>query len=115
MTYKYFTEQEFVCQETGENEIVPEFIHRLDELRELCGFPFTITSGYRSPQHSIEAAKAAPGKHSEGIAADVRVVDGVQRRTIIEKALTLGFGGIGVAKSFVHVDIRVSTPVVWTY
>ena len=35
MTYKYFTEQEFVCHETGENEIVPEFIHRLDELREL--------------------------------------------------------------------------------
>ena len=115
MTYKYFTEEEFVCRETGKNEIVPEFIHRLDELRESCGFPFTITSGYRSPEHSIEAAKTTPGKHSEGIAADVRVVDGVQRRIIVEKALALGFGGVGVAKGFVHVDIRKSTPVVWTY
>jgi len=115
VTYKYFKEEEFVCQETGENEIVPEFIHRLDELRKVCSFPFTITSGYRSPKHSLEAVKAAPGKHTEGIAADIRVVNGIQRRTIVEKALTLGFGGIGVAKTFVHVDIRESTPVIWTY
>ena len=31
MTYKFFTEEEFVCQETGENKILPEFIERLDE------------------------------------------------------------------------------------
>ena len=27
----------------------------------------------------------------------------------------LGFTGIGVAKSFVHVDTRDDTPVMWTY
>jgi len=115
MTYKYFSEDEFKCQETGENEIKPEFIHCLDKLREACGFPFVITSGYRSPKHSIEAKKAAPGTHAQGIAADIAVSGGVQRRKVIEEALKLGFGGIGVAKTFVHVDIRTTEPVIWTY
>ena len=38
MSYKYFSEEEFACQETGENKIVPEFVERLDELREACNF-----------------------------------------------------------------------------
>lgn len=93
-----------------------EFIHRLDELREACGFPFIVTSGYRDGErHPIEKRKSKPGTHAQGIAADIRVSGGVQRRLIIEKALELGFNGIGVAKTFVHVDIRKTTPVLWCY
>ena len=50
-----------------------------------------------------------------GIAADIKVSGGAQRRLIVEKALELGFGGIGIAKTFVHVDIRETTPVMWCY
>ena len=113
--YKYFKTEDFDCQETGENEMVPEFIHKLDELREACGFPFYITSGYRSPSHSIEARKAKPGQHSKVIAADVQVSGGAQRRDLVKKAMILGFGGVGVAKGFIHVDIRDTTPVLWVY
>jgi len=115
MTYKYFKEEEFACQETGENEILPEFIERLDQLREICDFPFHITSGYRSPEHSLEKAKVKPGTHARGIAADIHADNGIERRKIIEEALKLGFNGIGVAKTFVHVDIRTTAPVMWTY
>jgi hypothetical protein len=55
--FKYFTLEEFACQETGENEISEEFVHALDALRHEAGFPFVITSGYRSPRHSLEAKK----------------------------------------------------------
>lgn len=34
---------------------------------------------------------------------------------VVENAVKLGFTGIGVAKSFVHVDIRETTPVLWCY
>ena len=34
--FKYFTYEEFACQETGNNEMSIKFIHRLDELREKC-------------------------------------------------------------------------------
>lgn len=113
--FKYFKTEDFDCQETGQNNMKEEFIHALDELREACGFPFIVTSGYRSPEHSIEKRKAKPGTHAQGIAADIRVNGGNQRYKIIEMAHKQGFGGIGVAKTFVHVDIREGTPVLWVY
>jgi len=120
MVFKYFKIEDFNCQATGNNEMVEEFIYRLDELREACGFPFYITSGYRDPLgHPIEARKTRlnrqPGTHAQGIAADIRVSGGAQRRLVVEKAVELGFNGIGVAKTFVHVDIRQTAPVLWCY
>tara|TARA_R100000951_G_scaffold40345_1_gene34193 strand:- start:333 stop:677 length:345 start_codon:yes stop_codon:yes gene_type:complete len=113
--FKYFELSEFDCQETGCNRMENEFIDALDELREACGFSFTITSGYRDPSHSIEAKKSTPGTHAQGIAADIKVTGGAQRMAIVEQAVKLGFTGIGVAKSFVHVDKRTTTPVLWCY
>ena len=115
MSYKYFKVGDFDCQQTGENRMEPEFIERLDELREACGFPFIITSGYRDPSHSIEANKVNPGTHAQGIASDIKVSGGGQRRILVEKAIELGFSGIGVAKGFVHVDIRNNVAVIWSY
>ena len=113
--FKYFKLEDFDCQETGENEMSIEFIGRLDGLRSVCGFPFIVTSGYRSPNHSIEAKKEQPGQHAQGIAADIKVVGGAQRRLLVEKALEMGFTGVGVDKNFIHVDIRTTTPVLWVY
>ena len=115
MTFRYFTRKEFDCQQTGENEMQDEFIHSLDALRHECGFSFRITSGYRSPSHSIEARKAKPGTHAQGIAADIGTTDGYERYIIVKNAMAMGFSGIGIHKTFVHVDTRTTTPVVWTY
>jgi len=113
--FKYFSRDEFKCSETGNNEIQDEFIHALDKLREECGFPFAITSGYRDPSHSVEAKKEKAGQHTLGIAADIAVAGGAQRFMIVSKALELGFSGIGVAKTFVHVDTRTTDPMLWCY
>ena len=115
----YFTKKEFACQHTGENEIKDTFLLKLDLLRARCGFPFVITSGYRSPEHPIESRKEKAGTHAQGIAADIKVTDGIQRFKIVEEAIKMGFSGVGVASSFVHVDIRDldgnESPVMWTY
>jgi hypothetical protein len=93
LSYKYFTLDEFDCQETGENEMKPEFLEKLDELRERCGFSFRI-----------------------GIAADIYVSNGQQKASIIRHAVEMGcFNGMGLAKTFVHVDIREGEPVMWSY
>lgn len=113
--FKYFELDEFDCQETGNNRMDNQFIHALDDLREACDFSFIITSGYRDPSHSIEVKKSAPGTHAQGIAADIKVTGGAQRMAIVEQAVKLGFTGIGVAKTFVHVDKRTTTPVLWCY
>lgn len=117
--YRYFSEtgdpKLFFCSETGERGISHAFVLKLDSLRYECGFPFVINSGYRSPEHSLERVKEKPGTHTQGIAADIRFYNGEQMRRIVHNALKLGFGGIGVAKTFVHVDDRKTTPVMWAY
>lgn len=113
--YKYFKIEDFDCQETGENEMNPKFIHKLDHLRQVCGFPFIVTSGYRSKNHSAEKSKANPGTHAQGIACDIAVSGGRQRMQIVKHAAALNFTGIGVAKGFVHVDIRDTNSVLWSY
>ena len=113
--YKHFDISEFRCRETGENDMDESFIHMLDELRERCGFSFAITSGYLSVKHTAERSKEKGGTHTLGIAVDIAVSNGEQRMKIVREALEMGFGGIGVARTFVHVDMRATTPVMWTY
>ena len=112
---RYFTVDEFNCQHTGENNMEPEFMEMVDELRDRCGFPFVITSGFRSVQHPIEAKKDVPGTHAQGIAADIKTTNSAHRYTLIKGALEHGFTGIGVAGDFIHVDTRGTLPVMWTY
>jgi len=107
----------FTDSETGEvvdSDEFEEFVESLDDLRDISGFAFKINSGYRSSQHSKEKVKAKPGEHNRA-AADVAVNGGVQRLAIVEYAIKLGFTGIGIAKTFVHVDRRKTTPVLWVY
>jgi len=112
---KYFSTSEFDCKHTGENRMEQDFLSKLDALREACGFPFVITSGYRSPDHPLEAVKEIPGTHAQGIAADIKITNSAQRYTIIREALAHGFTGLGVAGDFIHVDTRGTVPVIWVY
>ncbi len=116
MTYKFFRLEEFNCTHTNKNEMDHEFLVKLDELRERVGFPFIITSGYRDATHPAEARKKEPGTgtHCQGIAADIAVSNGFERMNIVHEAIKMGFS-IGVARTFVHVDDRKTTPVMWTY
>lgn len=115
MELKHFKLKEFNCTHTAKNEMDESFLLRLDELREVCGIPFKITSGYRDKTHPVERAKDKPGKHSEGIAVDIYAPDGITKRTIIKHAIELGFNGIGVGSTFIHLDTRKSYPVIWGY
>lgn len=91
------------------------FVHRLDELRERVGFPMIVTSGYRDATHPAEARKSQPGTHNQGIAADIKVSNSFERMNLVHEALKLGFNGIGIAKTFIHIDDRQTAPVMWTY
>ena len=46
--WKNFRLEEFACKHCGENKIEHELIDKLQSLREDLGFPFVISSGYRS-------------------------------------------------------------------
>jgi zinc D-Ala-D-Ala carboxypeptidase len=112
--YKYFSLDEFVCSETGEQDMCPEFLKALSHLRQICDFPFVITSGFRSKNHSAEKSKKTPGTHTKGIAADIKVSGGAQRLALVKHASAMGMS-VGVAKTFVHVDIRKTPAMCWCY
>jgi uncharacterized protein YcbK (DUF882 family) len=112
---KHFRLEEFDCSETGENQMDEGFLKRLDNLRDECGFAFIVDSGFRSIKHSKEIVKEKGGTHTQGIAADIRVNGGAQRYMLVEMAIDHGFSGIGVAKTFVHLDLRPDNEVMWVY
>lgn len=119
MTWKNFTREEFACKHTGENEIKDELIDFCQELRDECGFPLVVTSGYRSPDHPAEKAKMKPGTHSRGLAADF-AVSGGQARILTQIALRKSRGGVGVSQKgsgrFIHVDVDPKrTGLFWSY
>lgn len=118
-----FTREEFECKHTGECEMRVDFMDALHRLRIHYGKPMRITSGYRSPEHPIEARKPKPGAHAMGICCDVGV-SGENALNLIELALAHGFTGLGVNQKgsarFIHLDMGtvadgLPRPIVWSY
>jgi uncharacterized protein YcbK (DUF882 family) len=117
--YENFTEGEFRCQYTGEVHMRTAFMAALQNLRRVYARPMIITSGYRDPTHPVEARKAKPGAHARGIAADIAAT-GADLYWLLHHAAILGFPRIGVARTFLHLDIGTEaaglpSPRVWTY
>jgi zinc D-Ala-D-Ala carboxypeptidase len=114
-----FKKKEFDCKHTGLNLMQQEFVDKLQALRNAFGKPIVITSGYRHPTHPTEAVKASPGWHSKGLAADI-ACESTDAYKIVKLALTLGFTGIGIsqrqgAARFVHLDLRDTAPLIYSY
>lgn len=95
----------------------------LDVLREIFG-PIEIVSGYRSPQHPIEAAKEKPGTHATGQAADLRTLkvdlNFANAQSVMAVAWALGCRRFGWnrGRSTIHIDSlapRTGTEDCWTY
>ena len=96
---------EFQCSCCGQVKIHPKLVEMLQALREKVGKPVIITSGYRCPEHNKAVGGVKSSYHTRGMAADIKV-SGVSVSQIAQLAETIGFNGIGIYPSFVHVDIR---------
>lgn len=120
----YFTKYEFKCSHTGECDMDPEFIRKLNELRTAFGKPMKITSGYRHATHPIERKKKTPGAHTTGQAADI-AVSRQDAFHLLRIALNTGvFNGIGIQQKgsgrFIHLDTIENSPsrprpTIWSY
>ena len=90
----------------------PDFMEKLQELRNLYGKAMTITSGYRDVTHPVEAKKAQAGVHTLGIACDV-ACNGNEAFLLMKYAVMVGFTGIGVSQKgnarFIHLDTHEGT------
>ena len=124
-----FKFSELACRETGECVLDSIFMDKVQRLRDVVG-PLSVSSGYRSPEHSIEQAKLGRGKplgtHTLGRAIDLQASYG-EAFAIAAKADQVGFTGIGINQHgpaegrFIHLDdlgtgefvgVR---PTIWSY
>jgi zinc D-Ala-D-Ala carboxypeptidase len=119
--YPNFKAAEFLCSHCKGEGITPALLDKLQAMRTEYGKPMTITSGYRCPQHPIEAKKDTPGAHALGMAADIGV-QGAEAHRVLALAFKHGFSGIGVQQKgtgrFIHVDVcstELPRPSVWSY
>lgn len=124
-SWRNFKLHEFACNcGCGENLIMTHLIDHLQVIRTIIGLPFNITSGYRCPNHPIEAAKERPGTHALGLAADI-AADAHLARAILRHVLMRSvFTGVGIkqhgAGRYIHLDMAVTDPprvrpALWTY
>jgi zinc D-Ala-D-Ala carboxypeptidase len=118
--YPNFSEDEFKCSHCGKVEMQPSFMAKLQQLRNAYGKPMRISSGYRCPEHPIEARKITPGAHATGLACDI-AVQGNDAYSLLKLAFGLEFTGIGVQQKgggrFLHLDTMRDPPRpnVWSY
>lgn len=122
--YPNFSKEEFDCEHTGKNEMKPEFMEKLQQLRTLYGKPMRVTSGFRDYSHPVEKKKPKKnGSHPTGMAADIAVDRGDAYR-LLKLAFELGFTGIGIKQHgggrFIHLDTIENNPdqprpTIWGY
>jgi zinc D-Ala-D-Ala carboxypeptidase len=118
---KYFRAKEFECQcGVCQRQVLDDkLIAMLDEVRDLVGIPIKINSGFRCAKRQDDLRKqgleTATGKssHENGQAADIACAD----MAALEKACLTVFAkhSVGVARTFIHVDVRANGPRRWGY
>lgn len=111
----HFQVREFACKDGSDTILInPALISTLEKLfAQLDAKAINITSGYRTPSHSIKVGGYADDQHTKGNAADIKAVkkDG---SLFSSKEITLALedmchaGGVGLINKngAVHVDVR---------
>ena len=84
--------------------VCPALVDGLEALRERIGRPLHVNSWFRTVEHNARIGGARDSQHVRGLAADV-TARGVLPGDVATLAEELGFGGVGIYASFVHVDV----------
>ena len=105
---KNFTVKEFACSDGTDTVFISlTLVNLLQKIRNHFGKAVIINSAYRTEAHNKSIGGATYSQHKYGLAADIHI-NGVTPKEIADYVETLmpSSGGIGIYKSFVHVDVR---------
>jgi uncharacterized protein YcbK (DUF882 family) len=118
---QYFEYEEFDSPDIqGSGQLMDsKLLEMIDEAREIYGKPIHVNSGYRTSSHNRKVGGKSSSSHLKGLAIDVACVKSDERFKMLNALLEVGFNfnRIGVASTFIHVDIDKdkSQNVIWTY
>lgn len=112
--YKYFNE----IDDPKMIGVNPKLMAILDTIRGECGFPITITSGFRTKiENDKLKGSVKDSEHLLGLAVDVNINTSNKVYKFIKSAINNGITRIGVGNGFCHIGIDTSKPqeVIWGY
>ncbi len=95
-------------------------LNRLQAMRDICGFPLEVTSGYRNEAHNKAVGGEKNSWHIKGKAVDLKAPV-TKIYEMVGAAIQVGFSGIGIRRisgdpiGLLHVDTRDTGRVIWTY
>lgn len=114
----YFKIEEFACPccTKSEPEMSPLLLEQLDQAQFLLERPIVIASGIRCSSQA-ESNSCQPVSHLKGFAVDIKCLHSSYRMKLLKALLAVGFNRIGVANTFVHVDVDPCRPsnMIWVY
>ncbi len=90
----------------------PHFLDHLQALRNRLGRPLMVRSGHRCALWNAHVG-GAPNSQHKCIAVDL-ALDGHDPMQLHAAARESGFTGFGLARSFIHLDLR-AQPAIWYY
>lgn len=107
----HFKVKEFACHDGSDTIFIDnELPVVLEKIREKFGNkPIHINSGYRTEAYNAKTNGAKYSQHKYGCAADIAII-GVSPAQVgkVAREILSTHGGVGVYKSFTHVDTRMS-------
>jgi zinc D-Ala-D-Ala carboxypeptidase len=113
---KNFSQWEFECKcGCGFNSVDPRLVESLQRLRDLLGVPINVNSACRCETYNRKKGGEKDSQHLKGLAVDIWC-KGLKPRRIAEIAEQIPEfrnGGIGIYKTFVHLDVRMNGPARW--
>ncbi len=107
---EHFTVREFACRDgTDAVPVSEELVRLLQAIRDHFGRAVIINSAYRTAAYNAKVGGAVRSQHLLGTAADITLA-GVTPLEVAQYAefLQPEAGGIGVYRTFTHVDVRAS-------
>jgi uncharacterized protein YcbK (DUF882 family) len=105
-----FKVKEFACTDGSDPIFIDtDLVNVLQKIRNHFGKAVTVTSAYRTPGKNKAVGGTTYSQHLYGMAADIKVL-GVTPKKVAAYAEELlpGTGGIGIYKTFCHIDVRVT-------
>jgi uncharacterized protein YcbK (DUF882 family) len=101
-----FRVREFACTDGSDPIFIDtELVNVLQKIRNHFG-KVTITSAYRTPTKNKAVGGTVYSQHLYGRAADIKVSGATPKKVAAYAETILKNGGIGIYKSFVHIDVR---------
>ena len=103
-----FKVREFACSDGSDAVFISdELVEILQYVRKWAKAPVTINSGYRTATLNKQCGGSTYSQHMYGLAADIKVSGKTPAQVAAYlEAIMPKKGGIGLYKTFTHVDVR---------